>query len=103
MSILEFQTEARGMLAVSRAAVQPQDTLDIYGSAGSIHVPVLNSGSITVVTPDGERREDHPPHKNLHLPYIQAVAEAFMENREPPIPGETGLRVAEIIEEIYSS
>ena len=103
VSILEFQTEARGMLAVSRAVEQPQDTLDIYGSAGSIHVPVLNSGSITVVTPDGKRREDHPPHKNLHLPYIQAVAEAFMENREPPVPGETGLRVAEIIEEIYSS
>jgi predicted dehydrogenase len=103
VSILEFQNETRGVLAVSRAVEEPQDTLDIYGSAGSIHVPVLNSGSITVVTSDGERREDHPPHQNLHLPYIQAVAEAFLENREPPVPGETGLRVAEIIEEIYSS
>jgi predicted dehydrogenase len=101
VSILEFQNEARGMLAVSRAVEEPRDTLDIYGSAGSIHVPVLNSGSMTIVTPEGERREDHPPHQNLHLPYIQAVADAFLENREPPVPGETGLRVAEIIEEIY--
>lgn len=103
VSVLEFQSEARGMLAVSRAIEEPQDTLDIYGSAGSIHVPVLNKGLMTIVTPAGERREDRPPHQNLHLPYIEAVTQAFLENREPPVPGETGLRVAEIIEEIYSS
>jgi predicted dehydrogenase len=102
VSVLEFQNESRGMLAVSRAIDEPQDTLDIYGSAGSIHIPVLNNGSMTVFTAGGERREDHPPHPNLHLPYIRAVTEAFLENREPPVSGETGLRVAEIIEEIYS-
>jgi predicted dehydrogenase len=103
VSILEFQNETRGLLAVSRAIEEPRDMLDIYGSAGSIHVPVLNAGSMTVFTPAGDRREDHPPHQNLHLPYIDAVAQAFLQNREPPVPGETGLRVAEIIEEIYHS
>jgi predicted dehydrogenase len=103
ISILEFQNEARGMLAVSRAVQEPQDTLDIYGSAGSIRIPVLNNGSMTVLTPAGKRQEEHPPHRNLHLPYIQAVTEAFLQNKEPPVPGETGLRVAEIIEEIYHS
>ena len=44
VSILEFQNEAKGMLAVSRAIEEPQDTLDIYGSVGSIHIPVLNNG-----------------------------------------------------------
>ena len=101
VSILEFQNEAKGMLAVSRAIEEPQDTLDIYGSAGSIHIPVLNKGAMTVFTGTGRRREDHPPHRNLHLPYIDAVVQAFLANREPPVPGETGLRVAEIIEEIY--
>ncbi len=103
VSIFEFKNESRGILAVSRAVEESQDSLDIYGSAGSIHIPVLNKGSLTVITPEGERRERHPPHRNLHLPYIRAVTEAFLENREPPVPGETGLRVAEIIEEIYSS
>jgi predicted dehydrogenase len=103
VSILEFQNEARGMLAVSRAIEEPQDSLDIYGSAGSVHIPVLNRGSMTVVTPGGKRREEHPPHQNLHLPYIHAVAQAFLENREPPVPGETGLRVAEITADIYNS
>jgi predicted dehydrogenase len=103
ISIFEFKNESRGMLAVSRAVEEARDSLDIYGSGGSIHVPVLNQGSMTVVTPHGERREQHPPHDNLHLPYIQAVSEAFLQNREPPVPGETGLRVAEIIEEIYNS
>jgi len=103
VSIFEFKNESRGMLAVSRAVQEPQDSLDIYGSVGSIHIPVLNNGSMTVITPGGERREDHPSHRNLHLPYIHAVTQAFLENREPPVPGEAGLRVAEIIEEIYSS
>jgi len=103
ISIMEFQNEARGMLALSRAIEEPQDTLDIYGSVGSIHIPVLNNGGMTVVTPGGERREDHPPHQNLHLPYIEAVTRAFLADGEPPVPGETGLRVAEITEEIYGS
>jgi predicted dehydrogenase len=103
VSILEFRNEGRGVLAVSRAVEEPQDTLDIYGSAGSIHVPVLNGRSMTILTPGGRREEERPPHRNLHLPYIDAVAGAFLENREPPVPGETGLRIAEIIEEIYGS
>ena len=103
ISILEFRNEARGVLAVSRAIKEPQDSLDIYGSAGSIHIPVLNGGAMTVITPRGERREEHPPHQNLHLPYIHSVTQAFLQNREPPVPGETGLRIAEIIEEIYHS
>jgi predicted dehydrogenase len=101
VSMFEFENESRGMLAVSRAVEEPQDSLDIYGSTGSIHVPVLNQGSMTVFGAGGQRSEDHPPHENLHLPYIRAVTQAFLENSEPPVPGETGLRVAEIIEEIY--
>ena len=103
IAIMEFHSEARGMLAVSRAIEEPRDTLDIYGSVGSIHIPVLNRGGMTITTPRGERREEHPPHDNLHLPYIEAVTRAFLADGEPPVPGETGLRVAEITEEIYGS
>jgi predicted dehydrogenase len=103
VSLFEFQNESRGVLTASRAAAEYQDSLDIYGSAGSIHVPVLSNGSMTVYSAGDERREDHPPHPNLHLPYIRAVSEAFLVNKEPPVPGETGLRIAEIIEEIYGS
>lgn len=103
ISLFEFQNESRGMLAVSRAVEEPQDSLDIYGSAGSIHIPVLNRGLMSVITAEREWREDHPSHRNLHLPYIDTVTQAFLQNREPSVPGETGLRVAEIIEEIYRS
>lgn len=102
ISLFEFQSESRALLAVSRAVQEPQDTLDVYGSAGSIHVPVLNRGSMTVYTAGRSRREQLPAHENPHLPLIRAVTEAFLENREPPVPGEAGLRVAEIIEEIYN-
>ncbi len=103
ISLFEFQNESRGVLAVSRAVEEPQDSLDIYGSAGSVHIPVLNRGLMSVYTAGGEREEDHPPHRNIHLPHIEAVTQAFLQNKEPPVPGETGLRVAETIEEIYRS
>jgi predicted dehydrogenase len=103
ISIFEFQNESRGVLAVSRAVEEPRDSLDIYGSTGSIHIPVLNRGPMRVYTAEGEREENHPPHGNIHLPHIEAVTQAFLKNKEPPVPGETGLRVAEIIEEIYRS
>ncbi|UCF98480.1 MAG: Gfo/Idh/MocA family oxidoreductase [Spirochaetaceae bacterium] len=103
ISLFEFQSETRGILAVSRAIEEPQDTLNIFGTLGAIHVPVLNGGTMRARTAAGDRNEDHPPHENLHLPYIRAVTDAFLKDREPPVPGETGLRVAEIIEEIYAS
>ncbi len=102
VAVFEFENEARGLLAVSRAIEEPQDSFDIYGSTGSIHVPVLNDGAMTVINAEGRRSEEHPPHPNLHLPYIEAVTQAFLQNREPPVPGETGLRVAELSEEIYT-
>jgi len=98
--IVNFEQGTIATLTVAHSAQQPQDTLDIFGSKGSIHVPVLNEGRMLVITEAGERNEFHPAAANLHQPLVDDFARAIMEDREPIVDGEIGLAVAKIQEEI---
>jgi predicted dehydrogenase len=100
-ALFEFESGAQGVLAVTHAARAPQDTLDIFGSEGSIHVAALNEGRIRIVTAAGEREEAWPPHPNLHQPLIDDFARAVLDGREPRVGGQTGRAVAEVEEAIY--
>jgi predicted dehydrogenase len=100
-ALFQFERGACGILSVTHAAREAQDTLDIFCSRGSLHIPVLNEGSMRVVTDKGERSESHPPERNLHEPLIRDFVDAVMNNREPGVGGETGRMVAMLEEEIY--
>ncbi|MEP7075703.1 MAG: Gfo/Idh/MocA family oxidoreductase [Acidobacteriota bacterium] len=97
----DFENGTCASLTVTHAAKESEDTLDIYGTAGSIHIPVLNAGVMKVVSEDRERIESHPPHANLHLPLIEDFADAVSTGREPQVDGNTGREVARLIDEIY--
>jgi predicted dehydrogenase len=98
----EFENAMQGVLAVSHASFESQDTVDIYGSEGSLHIPVLNRGELRVKTVAGERTEQHPPHQNIHLPLIEDFTRAVLEEREPKVGGVIGREVARIEEAIYA-
>ena len=98
--VMKFERGTIATLTVAHSAHQPQDTLDIFGSEGSIHVPVLNEGKLRVITEAGIREESHPAASNLHAPLIDDFARAIMEGREPIVDGGIGLAVAAIQEEI---
>ena len=97
----EFESGTQASLAVTHAAYESRDTLDIYCSAGSIHTPSLNRGEIRIVTAAGERIESHPPHANLHQPLIEDFTRAVLDGREPGVGGDVGRAVALIEEGIY--
>jgi predicted dehydrogenase len=99
----EFSNKTRGILTVTHAAFESQDTLDIFGSLGSLHVPVLNRGELRLKTKIGERYEWHPPHANIHQPLIEDFTHAVLDNRQPHVTGEMGREVARIEENIYAS
>jgi predicted dehydrogenase len=101
VAIFHFATSPNAVLTVTHAAIEPQDTLDIFGSEGSLHVASLNGGELKITTQAGERIESHPPHSNLHLPLIDDFARAVLEDREPRVTGEIGRRVAVVESEIY--
>ena len=96
VATLKFEQGTVATLTIAHSASEPQDTLDVFGSRGSIHVPILNEGKLTVKSSDGERSESHPPAANIHQPLIEDFVSAVIENRAPVVSGEIGIAVAEI-------
>lgn len=101
-ALFQFESATCGTLTVTHAAREPQDTLDVFGSGGSIHVPVLNEGNMRVLSDKNERFESHPPAANLHAPLIEDFAAAVLTKSEPLVTGEAGRMVASIEAEIYA-
>lgn len=102
-ALFRFERGGCALLAVSHAAGEPKDSLDIFGTQGSIRVSILNEGKIRVTGKLGERYEAHPPAANLHAPLIENFARAVLTDREPAVTGETGRAVALIEEKIYAT
>ncbi len=84
---------------MAHSANEPQDTFDVFGSAGSLHIPVLNGGRLRLVTSAGERDEVHAPAANIHQPLIEDFALSIIENRNPVVDGHIGRAVADIEDE----
>ena len=102
IAVFQFAGGTCGVLAVTHAAHEPQDTLEIFGSLGSIHIPILNEGKLHLGGGQGERVESHPPAENLHAPLIKDFVDAVLTNREPAVNGEIGKEVAAIEDKIYA-
>jgi predicted dehydrogenase len=99
----QFEQGTCATLTVAHSAVEPQDTLAVFASHGSVHVPVLNEGKLRVMSEAGERIESHPPAANIHQPLIDDFARAVLEKRQPIVTGEIGRAVAEIEDRIYDA
>ena len=82
--------------------IEPRDTLEIYGTKGSIHIPVLNKGEITIVVDGETHSESHPSAENTHMPMIEEFATAVQNRVSPAIDGDTGRLVAVVIDQIYT-
>lgn len=97
----EFENGATAVLVSSHGVFEPRDTLDIFGNKGSIHVPVLDEGTMVIKTDKGTRTEEHPNHKNFHQPLIDNFVQSIMEDSRPSITGETGMEIAILLDKIY--
>ena len=98
---LGFENGARVTISVSHAAQERRDTLEIIGTLGSLHVPVLNEGRLRVITAEGVREEHHPPHANLHQPLVEDFVAALLAGRDSTVSGEIGLAVQRVLAAIY--
>jgi predicted dehydrogenase len=101
--LLRFGDGPCACVVVTHAANEPQDTLDIFGRLGSIHIPILNKGDVRIATAEGERTESHPPRANIHAPLIKDFADAVIQNRDPRVSGQVGRLIAELEDRIYSA
>ena len=99
---LRFESGAEAVLAVTHAARESRDALQLFASDGSAHVDVLNQGRLRIVTAGGAREEQHAPHPNLHQPLVEDFVAAVRENREPAVTGAIGREVNRVLEAIYA-
>jgi predicted dehydrogenase len=102
-AILQFEHGPCATVTVTHAAMEPQDTLDIFCTDGSLHIGTLNAGDLRVMTAAGERVETHPPAANLHAPLVEDFVNAVSNGRQPAVSGGIGRRVAELEDAIYAS
>lgn len=102
VAVFDFASRARAVLSVTHAAWEAQDTLTIFGDAGSLHIPVLNQGVLQLKTAQGEYSETHPPHANIHQPLIADFTQAVLADRAPLVAGALGRTVARLEELIYN-
>jgi predicted dehydrogenase len=100
-AMMHFDNGVIGSVNVTHAANAPQDTLDIYGTEGSIRIPALNTGEMTISSSSGERTEVHPPSTNFHEPLISDFVDAVLAGQKPAVDGDIGRRVASVIDQIY--
>ena len=101
--ILRFESGPLCVLSMSQSINESRDTLYIYGSEGSVHVPVLNRGEMTIHDAEGTKNEAHPCHSNSHLPLIEDFVAAIRDNREPGVNGGIGLAVQEVEDAVYGT
>jgi predicted dehydrogenase len=99
---LLFEDGPMAMVAVTHAALEPQDTLDLFGTDGSVHVADLNAGGLRIVSGAGEREERHPPAANLHAPLVEDFISSIAAGREPAVTGAAGRAVAVLEQAIYT-
>jgi predicted dehydrogenase len=102
VALLQFENGSTATVTVTHAATEPQDTLAIFGTKGSINVPVLNQGGLTLRIGEKTSEEFCQPDTNFHEPLIADFADAVLSGRKPAVTGELGRETARIIAEIYS-
>ena len=100
--LLQFEGGPCAAVTVTHAAEERQDTLQVFGTRGSVHIDELNAGSLRIRTGNQSRVESHPPAENIHRPLIDDFVEALLTDREPAVTGEIGRAVAAIEDQIYA-
>ena len=100
-AILRFEAGAVATLTVTHAAVESQDTLHLFGTEGSIHVPKLNGAELRLVSGGNELVERHPAPENLHQPLVQQFVDAVLDGGDPVVDGRLGREVNQLLAEIY--
>jgi predicted dehydrogenase len=100
--LVQFEAGMCASVTVTHAACEPQDTLHVFGTRGSIHCDALNTGDLLVRSGERERTESHPPASNVHRPLIEDFVASVSAGREPLVDGQVGRAIAAIEDVIYA-
>ena len=100
-AVFQFASGAVGTLAVSHATKDPRDTLDLFCTAGSVHIPRLSGSELRLVVEGADEVETHPPPANLHLPFVEQFVRSILDGEDPAVDGKAGREVNRLLAGIY--
>lgn len=97
VATLRFESGPVATVTVTHAAREPQDTLDIFGTRGSIHIPALNGAEMRIVIDGIEHAESHPTHPNVHQPLIEDFIKSIAYGNKFSLNGNIGRIIQDLI------
>ncbi len=100
--LLEFPRGEHGLLQCYFGTAFVPDELTIVGTDGRLSTRSLNGGQLSIERDGETSMESHPPHKNLHAPFVADAAQAIAANGSPRVTGEDGREVNRIIRAAYA-
>ncbi len=100
-AILRFASGPVAALTVTHAVEASVDSIEIFGTRGTIKIGSLNSGEIAITTGGSNRTEVHAPAENFHLPLIADFTDAVLNGREPRVTAADGRKVNDVLAHIY--
>jgi predicted dehydrogenase len=101
VAVLRFASGAVATIAVTHAAAERRDALEIVGRRGSLRIPDLNGPELRLLSEGREAAEQHSPPDNRHLPLVEQFVEAVLQGEAPGVDGGMGREVNRVLAEIY--
>jgi predicted dehydrogenase len=80
----------------------PQDTLEIYGSEGTLILSPFDGTDFTIHRGKNTETFAFPIPSPVHLPFIQALIEVYRGGDLPHVTGEEGIKATRIMETALS-
>lgn len=100
--LIRFANGLHAMAFASHCIRPALDDFEVYGTCGVLKAGPLNGEDLVVVT-DRTETFHLPKAGNVHLPLIDDFNEAVLEDRDPRVPGEEGMKASLMLEAAYRS
>ncbi len=102
-AILEFENSSQSILSVTHSTFESKDSVSVYGTKGSLEIPVLNGSRIIIKNLSGEKEEIINRADNVHLPLINNFSVAVLNGVNPVVTADMGREVNVVLEKIYNN
>lgn len=100
--LIRFGGGIHAWVFASHCVESPRDDFEILGSRGCLRAAPLNGDRLELT---GQRMETFvvPKAENVHQPLVEDFNSAVLEDRQPAVPGEEGIKASLLLEAAYRS
>ncbi len=101
--LLQYPSGMRALVDVRWNSRVERDEFRIVGTEGELEMTPMNKEPMVVRMANGEKKEKHPPHDNLHYPMIENFVSAVLDGAELVSSGRTAMETDRVISAAFES